>query len=96
MNEHTSGCIRQVRREEQAAVFGHGGCAREQVLEHGQPDVAGMDALTHLRQLLRVAEQHQVAGGGAHRDRVCQRHLPRFVDEQVVERAVHLLAREQP
>ena len=59
----------------------------EQMLEHRAAGLRRMDALPHLRQLLRIAEQHEVARGSAHRDRVGQRHLARFVDEQVVEPA---------
>ena len=86
MNAQTSGMHAPGVAEEHAAVLRHGGSARQQMLEHGAAGLAGMNPLTHLRQLLRVAEQHDVSRGGAHRDRVCQRHLAGFVDEEIVER----------
>ena len=55
-----------------------------------------MRRLGDLRELLRVAEQDDVAGGGAQRERVGEGDLARLVDEQVVERAVDLLAAEVP
>ncbi len=58
--------------QKHAAILGHGGPPREQMLEHGTSGVAGMNALTHLRQLLRVAEQDDVSRGGAHGDGVGQ------------------------
>ena len=46
-----------------------------------------MNALRDVRQLLRIAEQDEVARGRAHRDGIGERHLAGLVDEQVVERA---------
>ena len=61
-----------------------------------QPEPAGMDALRHLRQLLRVAERARGCARRAHGDGVRQRHLAGFVDEQIVEPPLHPLAREEP
>ncbi len=47
-----------------------------------------------MRQLLRIAEQHEVAGRGAHGDRIGERQLTRLVDEEVVQGVVHLVWRE--
>ena len=68
----------------------------EEVLEHRAARVAGMDALRHLRELHRVAEQDERPRARAERERVGERGLARLVDEEVVERPVELLAREQP
>ena len=55
------------------------------MLEHRGVAPAGMRSLDHLRELLRVADEHDVARGGAHRERVGERDLPGLVDEEVVE-----------
>src|SRR4030095_14638155 len=49
-----------------AAILGHGGSPGQQMLEHGSAGLAGMNALTDLRELLRIAEQHDVSRGGTH------------------------------
>ena len=46
-----------------------------------------MGALADLRQLLRVAEQHQVARRAGHRDRVGQTELTGLLDHQQIEAA---------
>ena len=56
----------------------------EQVLENRAARAPRMRALRDLRELQRVAEQHDVARRGSHRERIGQRHLPRFVDHQRV------------
>ena len=96
MNPQTSGCIRHVRSRNSPRSGGDGRRVAEQVLEHRHAGAAGMNALRHVRQLLRIAEQHDVARARAHRHGIGQRHLAGLVDEQVVELALHLLAREQP
>jgi hypothetical protein len=68
----------------------------EQVFEHRHACAGRMNRLGNLRELLRITEQNHVARARAHRERVRQRDLTGLVDEQVVERAVHLLAAEQP
>ena len=55
-----------------------------------------MDPLRHLPELLRVAEQDDVARARPERERVGERHLPRLVDEQRVDDALHVFAREEP
>ena len=55
-----------------------------------------MDALRHLGELERVAEQDEPPGRGAAGDRVGEAVLAGFVDHERVELAVELLAREQP
>ena len=47
-----------------------------------------MRALRDLRELQRVAEQHDVARRRTHRERVGQRHLARLVDNKCIDRAV--------
>ena len=44
-----------------------------------------MGALTDLGQLLRVAEQQQIARGGGHRDGVGEVELPGLFDDQQIE-----------
>ena len=72
---------------EEVAVLG-----RQHVVAVGDPaerrrvDRLGVVALAHLRQLLRVAEQQQVACGDARRDRGGERELAGLVDHEQVER----------
>ena len=68
----------------------------EQVLEHAGAGAVGMDALRHLGELERIAEQDEPPGRGAAGDRVGEAVLAGFVDHKRVELAVELLAREQP
>ena len=83
-------------REEEAHVLGHRRTLAEEVREHGRPALAGVDALRDLRELHGIAEQDERLRARAERERVGERGLPRLVDEQVVERPVELLAREEP
>ena len=89
--------VHPVRRlEEPAEVGGHGRLAAEHVLKRRHLGALGMAALRRLRQLLRIAEQHELRRRAAHREHVGQRLLPRLVDEQHVDRVRHPLARPQP
>ena len=47
-------------------------------------DGLGVMSLAHLRQLLRIAEQHQIAGRTGHRDRVGKAELACFLDDEQV------------
>jgi hypothetical protein len=49
-----------------------------------------------LRELQRIAEQHDVARRRSHRERVGERHLPGLVDHERVDLAVERFVREQP
>ena len=60
------------------------------------PVPAGCDGLRDLGELERIAEENQVAGGGAHRERVRQGDLAGLVQDEIVQRAVELLAGEEP
>ena len=82
--------------EEEAAVGRDRLLVADQVLEHRGVAAVGVRALDHLVELLRVADEHEVPRGRAHRERVGERDLPGLVDEEVVERAVVLGAREEP
>ena len=82
--------------EEQAHVRRDRRVVAEQVLEHRAPRARGMRALRDLRELQRIAEQHDVARRGSHRERVGERHLPGLVDHKRVDRAVESFVREQP
>ena len=96
MNRHTSGCIRLVSIDEQAALGRDRRVLAEQVLQHGHARARRVDRLRDLGELLGIAEQDHVARARAHRERVGERDLAGLVDQQVVERLVHLLAAEQP
>src|SRR5262245_48469159 len=54
-----------------------------------------MRALRDLRELVRIAEQNDVAGRRSDGDRVCERDLAGLVEEQRVQMSVEVLAREQ-
>ena len=82
--------------EEEAAVGRDRLLVADQVLQHGRVAAVRVRALDHLVELLRVADEHEVARAGAHRERVGERHLAGLVDEEVVERAVVLVAGEEP
>ena len=82
--------------EEQPALGRDRRLVAEQVLEHRGSGVPGVNALRDLGELERVAEQDEVAGGRADRERVRERDLAGLVDEQVVERLVHVLLGEEP
>lgn len=71
----------------------------EHVLEHAGPGAIGVRGLGHLGQLQRVAQQHHVGGRSRSDDRVGQRQLPGFVDQQDVDARVvarHVVAGKQP
>lgn len=65
-------------------------------MEAREPRLAGVGALHRLGQLRLVAHQNDVAGREPHADGICERHLARLVNEQVVEVLLHVLAREDP
>lgn len=76
--------------EEDPLVRGHGQMVAEQVLEHA--DVLRVSPLGDLGELRRIAEQDQVARGGAHGEGVGEGHLPGLVDdERVDEGAIEVL-----
>ena len=77
-------------RQQDAAVGRHGRVLAEQPVEAGEAGGARMRALHHLRQLARVADQHDVAGAAPHRQQVGEPDLPRLVDDQRVEGALEL------
>ena len=68
MNSQTSGCMRQLSLEEDAALGRDRRLVAEQVLEDGGARAARVRALRHLRELQRIAEQDQVPGGRPDRD----------------------------
>ena len=87
--------------EEEPPVGRHGLVLAEQVRQHREARALGVGALRDLWQLVRVAEENERAGGGADREDVGERELPRLVDEEHVERAlgrvdVDRLAGERP
>ena len=82
--------------EEDPAVGGDGRCPLEEVVEDRLPRLARVGSLNGLRQLHLVPDQDQVAGREPHRHHVGQRHLPRLVHEEEIERLVELLAGEEP
>ena len=52
--------------------------------------------MDHLVELLRIADEHQIASSRSHRERVGEGNVAGLVDEEVVERGVVLLVREEP
>ena len=81
-------------RQQDAAVGRHGGVLAEQPVEAGEAGGAGMRPLHHLRQLARVADQHDVAGAAPHGEQVGEPDLPGLVDDERVEGALELGAAE--
>lgn len=68
----------------------------QEVLEDRGAGARGVDGLRDLRELQRIAQEHQIARARADRQGVRQRDLTGLVDEQVVQRAVQLGASEPP
>ena len=79
--------------EEQPHPLRHGLVPAEKVLQNRRIRALRMRSLRDLRELVRVAEQHDVPRRRPHSQHVRQRHLTRLVDEERVHRLV--LAREQ-
>ena len=86
MYSQTSGCIRNERSRKSPMSSATVCAVAEEVLEHGAARVARVHALRHLRELHRVAEQHERLRARPERERVGERGLARLVDEEVVER----------
>ena len=85
--------------EEDPALRRHGLVLAEQVLQDRDLRLLGLRALRDLRQLVRVAEEDEVARAAADRHRVGERHLARLVHEERVERCAawkSTVAREEP
>ena len=82
--------------EEEPAVRPHGLVLAEQMAEHRRLRARRVRALRDLRQLVRVAEEHEVPRRGADGDRVGERELPALVHEERVHVLVELRAREEP
>ena len=71
--------------QEVAELFGQRAVIRHQPAERRRVDGLRVMALADLRQLLRIAEQHQVLGRPRHRDGVGQAELARLLDDEQVE-----------
>ncbi len=84
------------RFEEHPQVFGHGGSAVQQVAEGGSIGPRWVGALGGLVELLRVTQEHERAGTLGRRQDVGERHLPRLVHEQDIDRPGHVLPRPEP
>ena len=82
--------------EEDPALRRHGLVLAEQVLQDRHLRLVRLRALRDLRQLVRVAEEDEVARDRADRHRVGERHLARLVHEERVDEALEVLAREEP
>ncbi len=68
---------------EQDAAFGRdGGVTLEKVFETGEAGVARVAALGRLGELHLIADEDQVAGGEANRDRVGEENLSRLGAER--------------
>ena len=82
--------------EEHAAAGRNRVVLAEQVIEHRRARAVRMGALADVRELLRIAEQHDAACALSNGERVGERDLARLVDEEDVDGLAHLLARPQP
>ena len=82
--------------EEDPAVGRHRPLVPEEVLEPGLLGLLGHRALGDLRELVRVAEEDEVARRVTDRDHVRERDLPRLVHDQRVEEALELRVHEEP
>ena len=74
--------------EEEPAVGRDRDVVAEQVLEDGTLRLLGVRALRDLRQLVRVAEEDEVARARPGRERVGERELTGLVDEEHVDRTL--------
>jgi hypothetical protein len=83
-------------RQEQTTVLSHGVLAGEQVFQHRAAGTLGMNALSDVWELLRIAEKYDVLRSGADRERIGQRHLPGLIDEQILDTLLHAFASEEP
>src|SRR6188508_2135556 len=68
----------------------------KRVLEDRQSRVARMRALNRVLELHLVPEQDEIPCATRHRNRIGERHLPRFVDEEIIEGPLPLGTAEQP
>jgi hypothetical protein len=81
--------------DEQAALGRHGrvrrraGVPGEQMSERAALRARRVAPLEGLVQLLGIAEEHERARGGRHRDRRRKAHLARLVDEEDIDAAGH-------
>src|SRR5438552_1285760 len=66
------------------------------MLEDRCASISGVNSLRDLGELEGITKQDEVAGGGSNGQRVRERYLAGLVDEEVVERLVHVLLCEQP
>jgi hypothetical protein len=82
--------------EEEAAIGRDRRVVTKQVRQHRGVCSNRMRALDYLGELLRVADEHDVPRGRAHRKRIGERDLPGLVDEEVVERRLVLLPCVEP
>ena len=76
--------------EEDPALGRHRPLVAEQVLEHRHLRLLRLRALRDLRELVRVAEEDEVARRVTDRERVGERDLARLVHEERVEEAVEV------
>jgi hypothetical protein len=82
--------------EEEAHLGREGLVVAEDVLEGGDARAVRVGALADLRELVRVAKEHERPRGAARRDDVGEGHLACFVHEEDVQRPRHLLAGQEP
>jgi len=82
--------------EKDAQLFRDRLVLAEDMLEDAGTGAVRVNPLRHLGELERVTEQDESPGRGAASDRVSKAVLAGLVDDERVELAVELLAREQP
>ncbi len=81
--------------EDGGVVFAQCG-VEEGVLQTGEAGETGMRALHRLLELHLIAKEYQVGCASSDRNRVRERHLSRFIDEEVVECVLPFRSREEP
>ena len=71
--------------EEVAEVIRQHRQLADHMTERRTIDRRRVDALAHLRKLLRVAQQQNAFRARGNTDRVCERELPRLIDDEQIE-----------
>src|SRR5262245_14666244 len=82
--------------EKDAAIFWDGRRLAEQVLKNRRAGPRRMEPLRYLRKLKRIAEENQIPRCGPHRESIRERDLSGFVDDEVIDATIELMAREEP
>src|SRR6185437_12982190 len=82
--------------EEDSKPWGHRWVPLQQVRQRGHAAFARVRPAGWTSELHLIAEEHDVSSTCSHADKVRQRYLPRFVDEQMVEPSLGFRAGKRP